>query len=69
MLEISNLYDLYNKVKKNQSFSADIKELVKITEAYRDKEFSKLDDDKKSQIRKLNRNLLRKCCNYSAKIF
>ena len=57
LLKVPSFYDILCKKSKN-SFSKDIMELANKTKEYRNKSFSKLSEDEKNTIKKLNRLLL-----------
>lgn len=57
LLKVPSFYDILCK-KSKSSFSKDIMELVNKTKEYRNKSFSKLSEDEKNTIKKLNRLLL-----------
>ena len=58
LLKIPNFYDILHVEKPNIAFSKEVLDLIDKTKASRNKSFSSLNDDEKSNIRILNRLLL-----------
>jgi len=58
LLQIPNFYDILDKKTKLINTNEDTKNLIKITESYRDKNFSELDELQQKIISELNRLIL-----------